>query len=176
MDLRATTIIFTNTLTSIGTCYLNTDEPSLKITIIPTSNKKNFESINVKYSNVNSPRFNEDITDDALFKSLIYSMTGDDISFVDKAHSYMKKLPSDESEIIIREYTKYIENGLVIDGLVAGIASYIAFLTLIENGLFNNELPFHINIPCSLNNAMTRNMFSFLSLSLTAAVDSLFSS
>jgi hypothetical protein len=113
---------------------------------------------------------NEDISDPNVFTALTYSMKGSGTTLIDRAIPYMKTLPADEVSVIVKEYSKYIENGLVIDGLVAGIGAYMAFLLLNENGAFSNQMPFQFGSPCAVHagNTVNHNMFSYLSLPLTA--------
>lgn len=170
--IQLTSVIFTPTLTSIGESRALTSEPSLKIQIVPNRNGKDIESISVRYSNPNvtPSRLSEDITDNNIFKSLTYSMKGDGATLVDRAIVYMRSIPKDDVSVIAKEYSKYIEDGLIIDGLVAGIGAYITFLLLNENGAFVNQMPFQFGSPCTVQsgNVVNHNMFSYLSLPLMA--------
>jgi hypothetical protein len=78
----------------------------------------------------------------------------------------MKQLSPDDVSIIVNEYTKYIENGFVLDGLISGIAAYLTFISLHSNSIFVDQLPFHFNIPSNTNicDNLNRNMFRHLSL------------
>ena len=142
----------------------------LKIQIIPTDNGKDIQSIIICYSDPNGEpsRLHEEISDDNIFKSLVSSMKGYESNLLDKAVVYMKALPSDEVSVIVKEYTKYIQDGVVLDGFIAGIAAYIAFNVLNENSVFTNQMPFQFGLPWNIysGNIVNRNMFQHLSLPL----------
>ena len=174
MDPRIspTSIIFTNKSTTIGEDKSNPLESSLKIQIIPRNDGKNIASIHVRYFDPDQhpSRISEDILDKDIFTSVAYSINGDDDTMVDKVHSYMRAIPKDDAIVILKEYAKYIDDGVIIDGFIGGLGAYIAFLVLNQNGAFANQMPFQFGVPTSVEsgNAVNRNMFSYLSLPLMA--------
>lgn len=168
--INITTIIFTPTSTSITDNISIPDGPYLKIQIFPTKNGKDLDSIKILYCNNNCipSRLNDEICEEGFFRSLVYSLKGVEDTFVDRAASYMKLLPSDEICIIVKEYSKYIQNGVILDGFIAGIGAYIGFLLLNENGIFVNQMPFQFSLPYTVRSGMivNRNIFQHLSLPL----------
>jgi hypothetical protein len=167
--IHTTSVIFTPTLTSIGTSHLLTSDPTLKIQIFPSDDGKEIESIQIRFSNF-TQRLSEDIIDAVVFQSLTYSMKGDGNTLLDRVTAYMRSIPQDDVSVIAKEYSKYIDDGFIIDGLVAGIGAYIAFLILNENSFFINQMPFQFSSPCTVHsgNAVNHNIFTYLSLPLMA--------
>jgi hypothetical protein len=178
-------VIFTSTFITIENATTSLSDPCiennkvctdehcyLKLRITPTKNGKDIQSIDIYYSDPNSvpSHINEKIDDEFTFRSLFYS-TGDiGESLLERIVTYMRSLPPDEVSVIIKEYEKYIENGVILDGLIAGIAAYMAFLFLNENSVFMNQMPFQFGSPWMVNsgNIVNRNMFQYLSLPLTS--------
>lgn len=170
--IRLVNIIFTNTETIIGDTIISPSGPNLKIQIIPNDNGKDIAELKMWYSNSDSipSRLNEELTEFNLFKAIAYAMNGDGDTLFDRAASYMRTIPFDEVAVIMKEYTKNIEDGILLDGFIAGIGAYIAFLLLNENNIFMNQMPFQFGVPCTVNsgNSINKNMFQYLSLPLTA--------
>jgi hypothetical protein len=183
--LQPTTVLFTQNNVSITNHIRDTisrssescsgyslKEPHLRITIFPTCNSKNIGHLTVQYYNPSCipPRLHEEIDDVNLFQCIAYSLVGHGESFCDRTRTYMQTLPSDDIATIIKEYTNYIENGMIIDGFLSGIAAYLGFLLLIENNIFSTQMPFQFSIPVTIQsgNALNRNMLQYLSLPLIA--------
>jgi hypothetical protein len=180
--IQVTTVVFTPTSTDIFTSsdlsepidvnQQSSDSPYLRLTVFPTSNGKNIQSIEIYYFNptMNPPRLNEILDNPEILAAMAFSMNGNDTTFLDKLTTYMRSLPSDDVSVIIKEYTKYINGGLIIDGFVAGIASYLAFLLLNENSVFVNQMPFQFCAPFNIDscNSVNRNMFQYISFPLTS--------
>lgn len=172
--IRSINVIFTPSLTTIGESVSIPSTAYLRIQIIPSDNGKNISCIKVWYYDPNSipSRFNEEIKDSDMLASIAHSMSDrlcHDTLF-DQISAYMRTLPSDEVSVIMKEYTKYIEDGILLDGFIAGIASYLVFLILNENSIFMNQMLFQLTVPCMVSNGntITRNMFQYLSLPLSA--------
>jgi len=170
VNLRTIIVIFTPGITSIVNSMPLLTGPYLKIQIEPTRNGKNINSLKIFYSNPGMipSRLNEEILDENVFQSLVFSMKGDGESLADRAITYMRTLPNEEISIIIKEYSKYIEDGVILDGLIAGIGAYMTFLLLNENGIFTNQMPFQFGAPFTIQsgNTVNKNMFRYLSLPL----------
>lgn len=166
-SFEETSVYFTQNSTTINSKV--SAKSLLKIHIIPTRDKTNINSIVISYSN-NSVHINEEIDDPNVFTSLIYSMKGNGETLISRAGEYMNQLEEDEVSVIIKEYSKYIKDGIVFDALVAGIGSYIALLALMENGAFVGQLPFEFGVPWSVasGNTVNGNMFRYMSLPLTS--------
>lgn len=171
-SIRLLNIIFTTELTLVCDDLTSISEPHLRIQIVPTADDKNISEIKVSYYNpsFSPPRLNEKLDDHSVFQALVFSMKGDEATLFDKANIYMNNLSNDEISMIIKEYGKYIQDGTVLDGFISGLAAYLSFLLLMENGIFANQLPFQFTSPVLVNsgNAVNRNMFQYLSLPLTA--------
>jgi hypothetical protein len=162
-------IIFTRDKTTI-TKYPNViDKNHLLIHIVPTSDRSNILSLKIKYYNseCNPSRINEEISDRDIFDSLYFSIINSEKSLLSKITSYIRSLPKEEVLVIINEYQNYIEDGIISDGFIAGIASYIAFIFLIDNIVFSQQLPFQVGIPTSVN-FINKNMFQYLSMHFLA--------
>lgn len=171
--MNITTIIFTPTSTTITDAISVPQVPYLKIQIIPTANGKDVSSLKFWYCNNNfvPSRLNEEISEEKFFRSsLVYSLETDGDTLIDRTVSYMKALSPDEICIISNEYTKYIQDGSVLDGFIAGIGAYITFLLLNENGIFMNQMPFQFTFPYTVRSGVifNRNIFQHLSLPLTS--------
>lgn len=169
--VNVTTVIFTPQSTSVTNAIFIPQGPYLKVQILPTENGRDIHSLRLWYYNNNaSPcRLNEEISEENFFKSsLVYSLEGNGDTLLDKAVSYMKALSPDEICVISKEYTKYIQDGSVLDGLIAGIGAYMAFLILNENGIFMNQMPFQFTMPYTVRSGVifNRNIFQHLSLPL----------
>lgn len=169
--INITTIIFTPTAISITDAIFVPQGPYLKIQIIPTSNGKDISLLKFWYCNNNfvPSRLNEEFSEEKIFRSaLVYSLKTDGDTLIDRTVSYMKGLSPDEICIISKEYTKYMHDGSVLDGFIAGIGAYIAFLLLNENGIFMNQMPFQFTLPYTVRSGVifNRNVFQHLSLPL----------
>jgi hypothetical protein len=166
--IRTTIVIFTSDYVSIVNSVPSLTGPYLKLQIEPTNNGKDIKALKIWYSNPNliPQRLNEEINDEDIFRSLVYSMRGEGDSFVDRTTAYIRSIPREEASIIMKEYTKYIEDGTILDGLIAGVGAYMAFLLLNENGIFTNQMPFQFGAPYMVQsgNVVNRNMFQHLSL------------
>lgn len=171
-SIRFTNIIFTSNKTIIGDYSISNYEPYIKIQIFPTEDNKDIAMLKFWSSKLDTKSFNinEEFSDINVFRSIIYSINGDGDNTFERASSYMRTLSSEDLQIIVKEYTKYISDGILIDGFIAGIGAYIVFLLLIENNIFVNQIPFQFGIPYSVNtgNSINRNMFQHLSLALIA--------
>lgn len=170
--IQATTIIFTPTSTLITSSATSLMTPHLRIQILPDHNGENISSLSVVYFNPGTipPRLNEEVTEEATFETITFHVKGDHLSLVAKAATYMRALSEEEISIITKEYTKFITDGVILDGFVAGIGAYMALLLLNENGVFTNNLPFQFNVLHTVRSGLilTRNMFRYMSLPLIA--------
>lgn len=162
-----TIVYFTPTSTTIND--KTGAKSSLKVQVVPTSNKTNIDTIKISYTN-DLLKINEEVDDVNIFTSLVYSMRGDSDTLVEKGAEYMNSLQQDEVAVIIREYSKYIKDGIVFDALIAGIGSYIALFTLMENGAFIGQLPFEFGVPWTVasGNVLNSNMFRYMLLPLAS--------
>ena len=172
ININPIDIIFTSNDIKIYNSEHSTSEFKLKIQVIPDKSGKDISQIKFWYfdSDINSPRINENIINNILFKSITYSIVGDSQNLIERIADYMRKLPNDEILVITREYKKYILDGMLLDGFISGIATYIVFLYLNENGAFSGQMPFQFTIPFPIDNGdiMNRNMFQYISLPICA--------
>lgn len=168
--IHTTTVIFTPTSTVIDAHATVPCTPYLRVQISPTKNGRDIESIKVWYSNSTAvpSRLNEEITDENTFQALVFHVKGSGPTLLDKVTKYMRNLSPDEVSIVIKEYTKCITDGGVLDGFIAGIGAYMAFLLLNENGVFANQMPFQFSVIHTVRSglSLTRNMFQYLGLVL----------
>ncbi len=164
-------IIFTNT-----DCIIQNDLDKIELIppyiVISIEVQNNIKLLKVQYTNpeVIPNRFNEELNDSTVFEAITYSMVGTGNTLLQRISSYISGLPDDDLNIIKHEYSKYINDGILLDGFLAGISSYLAFILLYENGIFVNQLPFQFSIPSIVRsgNTVNHNMFQFLSLPFTA--------
>ena len=162
-----TVVYFTPSASTINSKI--TTKSLLKVYIVPTRDKVNIESIKISYVN-DSVHINEEVDDINMFTSLVYSMKGDGDTLTSRAKEYINQLQEDEVSVIVKEYSKYIKEGIVFDALIAGIGSYVALLSLMENGAFVGQLPFEFGVPWRVDsgNAVNGNMFRYMSLPLAS--------
>ena len=171
--IRSINIVFTPSSTIIQERTSSMSTTYLLIQVTPNHNGKDIGSIKICYSDPNSSpsRFNEEINNSDMLTSIAYTMndTLNQNTLVDQVASYLKTLPNEEISVIMKEYSKYIEDGILLDGFIAGIASYLTFLLLNENSIFMNQISFQMTIPFMVNNSscITRNMFKYLTLPLS---------
>lgn len=164
--LHPLSILFDPDLTVINNVESRQIESYIKIRITPTNDHKDIESINIVYYDPlqEPPRFEYEINQRNIFDSITNSIKNSSHNLVDSLSSYMTTLSSEEIAIISNEYSKYITEGAILDGLISGIAAYLAYLLLIENNILTRQLPFQISIPQS--NTLNHNMFQYISMSL----------
>jgi len=143
--------------------------PSITVTIIPSANGMDIDHIMIR-SIDHDHSFSEIIDTSDIFTITNYCIMGDQPHLVTNIFNYMKHISKDDASIIVREYEKSIEDGLVLDGFIAGLGGYLAFLILNENDQFRSTLPFQIGIPylTRRGNVLNKNMFRFVSLPLMA--------
>lgn len=175
--IHPTTVTFTPTSAYVGDSNVASNTAYIKVQVLPTGNGKDIESVQIWYFNPDAvpSRLNEKLSETNIFRQLIFNIKGSKSTLVDKAAEYMHALSSDEIAIIVKEYTKYVDsNGVLIDVFIAGIGAYLGFLLLNENGAFTNQMPFQFGVlhPVRSGMTLTRNMFEYLSLPLTALIRS----
>jgi len=165
MQIRNINVIFTSSGTTITETVREIKEPYLKIEIKPSETGGDIGEINIVYNNMR-----EIIDDEEYLRGLKYNMNKEGDNTVERAIVYMKELGEEEVGVIVQEYMKYIENGVVLDGLISGMAAYITFLVLNEKGVFRDEMLYEFSIPYTVsdNSVMNRNLFKHLSLVLTS--------
>lgn len=171
--IHPTTVIFTPTSTVVGDCPNFPDSAYLKVLVLPTPDGKDIESVEVWYFNpLSEPnRLNEKIADEHVFKQLTRYLNGSYNTLIYGIADHMQRIiHPDHIAIIEKEYTKYISDGSLLDGFIAGIGAYLVFLLLNENGVFSNQMPFQFGVvyPVSSGITITGNMFEYLSLAFTA--------
>lgn len=170
--IHFTTVTFTPTTTIISNEVETTTPPYLRVEIAPSNDGCHIDNIHVTYCDPEAvpPRLSEDVADYSVFRRLSAHVKGVGHTFIHKVSSYLTTLPQEEIAIIIKEYTRYIPNGVVLDGFIAGIGAYLAFLLLNENGNFMNQFPFQFGTLYTVESGMTmtRNMFNYISLVLTS--------
>lgn len=168
--IHLTNIYFTPSTTIIGNYQPLVSESYLKIEIIPSYDGLNIKTINIIYFDPtdSSSCINEEISDASVFQAITFSLKGESSTLLHGVISYMKSLCRDDVNIIVKEYSKYIQDGVVLDGFMAGLCSYLTFLFLNENGTFVKTLPFQFSCPTSVmsGNIVNHNMFQYMSLPL----------
>ena len=174
LSIRPIDILFSSTETLISNSDTSISGIKLRIKIIPTTLAKDISQIKIWYSDtdINSTRINEDIVDENLFKSITYSMKGDSETLLGRIVAYMKELSNEEVSIIMKEYTKYIRDGVILDGFISGIGAYLAFMYLNENSAFSNQMAFQFGLPTTVSSGtiLNKNMFQHISLPLSALI------
>ena len=173
--IHATTLIITSNLTTIVDSESTTSpisSPYLKVRITPTRNGKDIAFIQITYlnHNANPSQLNDEIVEPNVFETLVHCVKGDGDSLIDRVVKYMRALPTDDVTVIVHEYTKYIQDGVILDGFIAGIAAYMTLLLLNENAVFTHQMPFQFSTPLTVRSGaiVNRNMFRYLSLPLTS--------
>lgn len=165
-------IIFTSDNTTVSAAVPSLSGPHLVITVQARGDGTNIDALKVNYFNHNAtpPRIQTTVSDAQIFHSITHYMQGTGTTLVEKCDTYMNQLPSDDVAIIRREYGRYFAEGRILDGYVAGLASYLGLLLLFEHGAFSAQMPFQFNIPTTVSsgNSMNRNMFSYVTLPLVA--------
>lgn len=142
---------------------VETNDSYLHIKISPTSCANDIASIKYWHNN----KYGE-IVNVTILNGIIYSMVGCGNNLVERAGVYISSIPENQTIAMLTEYSKYMNNGILLDGLVAGIGAYLVFLKLIEDDVF--PLPFLFNIPYTVSSALAlnKNMMRYLSLPLLA--------
>lgn len=170
--LRDLVVTFTPDDVDISTVAKSITGSFLRVEISASTDRTNIHSVKIRYVNdgSRSPGIYEDFSDEIIFRGLTLSMKGDADSLAEKATTYANTLPKDDVAAILKEYSKFIVDGTVLDGLVAGIASYLAFVFLIENSTFASQMPFQFTTPNNVRsgNSVNYNMLQYMSLPLSA--------
>lgn len=162
--LTTVSVYFTDTHILINT---KPSVPSyIKVVVIPSGEE--VKQVNVYFVSETN-RITEEVDDEDLFTGLTLSLRGEG-SFLNRVRTYMNSLDSDVLAVVTQEYSRRLSDCTLLEGFVAGLGSYIAFLALLENGAFVGRLPFEFHLPTSLSsgNATNENMFRYISLPLTA--------
>lgn len=96
---------------------------------------------------------------------IVHCMKGDGEDIYNRLQAYMIDLDKSEIDAIVRYYKKHIDNGILFDGFLAGIASYFALAWLIDK---NVQLPFVFRLPCPVasQDILTRNVFNYMNMPL----------
>ena len=167
--INVTTVLFTPTTTVVGNISVPPVLPYLKVEITPTEDGNNIDGIKVLYV-TKQGRLNEEISEENIFRTLTLNIKGEDRSLYNKVTKYMRELSSEEVTVVVNEYTKYISDGVILDGFIAGIASYMAFLVLNDNGVFANQMPFQFRVVNNIESGLsvTSNMFQYLNIAMTS--------
>ena len=162
--IREVIIVFTADRTSIGSA-LQHAAPALKIQVMPNKEGTDIEYITLLYNGQQYGR----LADVEIFHSLTLSIKSDGETLIERLSNYLNQLPTEEFNIIVQQYSLYIEDGIIIDGIIAGIASYMMFLWLNDNHI--TELcPFIFSTPADLHsgNSVNKHMFRTLTVPLAA--------
>ena len=90
----------------------------LQIEVHPTGDGCDIASIDLKYYNPSGTpaRLYQKIDDPCLFQAITYSIIGDGETFVERIRKYMRTLSPEDAAIIVKEYSIYIEDGIILDG------------------------------------------------------------
>lgn len=137
------------------------NDSHLQIKIIIDSDNADIEAIEIQYFQ------DKWVYDDAqLYHNLLYSIREKGDSLKEKISNFTKSLGKEEVQIIIREYSNYIEDGIILDGFLAGIGAYLTFLVLNESNKL--DLSFNSNMANKIEdyNIFNRHMFRFINLHL----------
>lgn len=156
--IREVSIIFTQERTTIGTGLQNV-ESGLKITVIPNANGTTIKSIGIYYAGQDYGQ----LTNAKVFSSLTLSLQSKGETLIERISNYLNQLSSEEFDIIVQQYSLYIEDGIIIDGIICGIAAYFSILWLNENHLtalcsFSFLAPTYIDSGNSVNKQMFRTL------------------
>jgi hypothetical protein len=137
----------------------------LHIRTLPTRSGDNLASISIRYGNVT-----HNLDDSNIMSSITHSLVNANNSLADSANNYIAELSDEDRNTILLEYSKYMTEGIILDGLIAGIAAYYALLTLFEN---HPELfPIQFNLPENTESGLilSCNMLQYIRLALLALV------
>jgi hypothetical protein len=165
-------VICTPDGTSVSATVPALSGPHLLITARANGDGTNLEALFLTYSNHNStpPLIQTSITDPAVFQAMTHYMQGSGTTVTQRCDSHMNQLPRDDVSVIAREYGRYFQEGRILDGFIAGVASYLGLLLLFENETFRTHMPFQFSVPTTVatGHALTQHMLSYMSLPLTA--------
>ncbi len=154
------TINTNNECPDLPNCYL-------QIKVYPTPCGRNIRCIEYWYHC--GTKLHGEITDPKVLQAVTsYSVIGEaSDSLSEKIGCYITGVPEEQMVIMLQEYAVYMTDGILLDGVVAGIASYLVLLTLIEEGIF--PLPFEFNIPYKVSSglSLTKNMLEYINLPLS---------
>ena len=162
--IRDTTIVFTDNKTSIGAGLQQTGY-GLIIKVTPSTDGNNIACIDITYNG----RHHGQISDPEIFEALVTSLRTTGSTLLERITNYLDNLPNEEFQVIIQQYGLYIEDGIVIDGIIAGIAAYLVLLFLNEQHV-SSLISFTFLAPTDLQsgNTVNRNMFRVLTVPLAA--------
>lgn len=164
--IREINIHFTQDKTLITTTshQYNHDISSLRINVVPDNNGTTIEVINIIYL---GKQYGQ-LVDKEIFRKLMLSIQDRGETLIERITNYLNRLSSDEFDIIIKQYSLYIEDGIIIDGIIAGIASYLTLLWLNEQHI-TAICPFSFASPYIHDgNSVNKQMFKSLIIPLTA--------
>lgn len=164
VTIREVNIIFAEDRTTIGSALENTGA-TLKIRILPNMTGTTIESIDFSYDGQHCGR----VTDYEVFNNLTLSLKNNGETLIERVSNYLNQLSTEEFDIIVRQYSLYIEDGIIVDGVIAGIGSYLCLLWLNEHH-FTMLCPFSFLAPTDIHsgNSINRQMFRTLVVPLTA--------
>lgn len=165
-------VICTPDSTTVSSTLAPLSGPHLLITAQARADGTGVESISVVYydHDATPSRIHASVADAEIFHALTSYMKGTGATIAAKCDSYMNQLPRDDVSVIVREYGTYFQEGRILDGFIAGIASYVSLLLLLEHGAFISRMPFQFSVPTTVKSghAVTGNMLSHMALPLTA--------
>ena len=95
------------------------------------------------------------------------AINGKGDSFIERVTDAMNKLPNSDVNLLLKEYSKYINDGVILDGFVGGLVSVITFISLYDEGVFAGITPLQFNTP---HDVLSRNGLSYLSLAIEALI------
>lgn len=164
--IREVNIIFTEDRTTIGSSSEKIGT-NLKIRILPNMAGTTIESIDFLYDGQQCGR----VIDSEVFNSLTLSLKNNGETLIDRLSNYLNHLSSEEFDIIVRQYSLYIEDGIIVDGIICGIGAYLCLLWLNEHH-FTALCPFSFLAPTDIHsgNSINKQMFRTLVVPLTALV------
>lgn len=162
--IREVNIMFAEDRTTIGSTLDNTGA-ILKIRIVPNIAGTTIESIDFSYDGQHCGQ----VTDYEVFNSLTLSVKNNGETLIERVSNYLNQLSTEEFDVIVRQYSLYIEDGIIVDGIIAGIAAYLCLLWLNEHH-FTVLCPFSFLTPADIHsgNSINRQMFRTLAVPLTA--------
>lgn len=162
-----TILFFTDDQTIISANPPKIDH-ALKIKITPNKEGNNISCITITYDGHDYGQINDPEVFDALTMSLKTSNISDN-TLLKCITDYLNNLPIEEFQIIVNQYSLYIENGIIIDGVIAGIAAYLVLLFINEQHI-SSLMPFTFLAPTDIHggNSINRNMFRVLTVPLAA--------
>ena len=143
--------------------YINCNDSSLSVSLqtIPRSITKIISIVVVPDHNSLKCKLSIDNSTYTIRNDNISSFLVGSGSPVDKLSFYINSLSNSQLNLIQKEYLRYIEDGILSDGFISGLACYLVLCFLINNDLIPD---YHLSIPH--DDIVNTNMFTYITIAL----------